>query len=228
MKKFGTLILFLVVATFFIFIYAHDKNTTDLDAPLKSSFEDYLESKNVVKGNPEDIETHYNQYIDERITEKMIQNFHASSENKIESRKAHVAHILIRTNKHMSVTEREAKYTRAYEAYSQLKSGANFAQIATEYSEDSLSSHKAGDLGWINKGTVSKQFSEFAFTKLKANGISKPFQSRFGFHIIKLIDGPKMLKTPLEKVKDEIRENLGQKLKKEMKHIMENAKTNRV
>ena len=69
--------------------------------------------------------------------------------------------------------------------YNKLKNGADFAQLAEEYSQD-RSGENGGDLGWFGKGQMVKPFEDAAFGLKKIGDISEPVQSRFGFHIIKL------------------------------------------
>jgi len=65
------------------------------------------------------------------------------------------------------------------------KPGANFDTLAMEYSEDPGSALNGGDLGFFEKETMDPAFAEVAF-KLSPRQISKPFQSSFGWHIVKL------------------------------------------
>jgi peptidyl-prolyl cis-trans isomerase D len=66
-----------------------------------------------------------------------------------------------------------------------VKPGANFDTLAMEYSEDPGSALKGGDLGFFEKETMDPAFAEVAF-KLSPRQVSKPFQSSFGWHIIKV------------------------------------------
>ena len=65
-----------------------------------------------------------------------------------------------------------------------VKPGASFDTLAMEYSEDPGSAMNGGDLGFFEKGTMDPAFAEAAF-KLSPRQISKPFQSSFGWHIVK-------------------------------------------
>jgi len=65
--------------------------------------------------------------------------------------------------------------------------GADFAQIAKEYSEDDFSSSNGGDLGYFSRGTMDPYFEEAVFS-MKIGQISEPVKSSYGYHIIKLED----------------------------------------
>jgi len=63
--------------------------------------------------------------------------------------------------------------------------GAAFDTMAMNYSEDPGSAAKGGDLGWFGKGQMVPEFDKVAFG-LRPGQTSKPFQTQFGWHIIKL------------------------------------------
>jgi peptidyl-prolyl cis-trans isomerase D len=66
-----------------------------------------------------------------------------------------------------------------------IKPKASFDTLAMEYSEDPGSALKGGDLGFFEKETMDPAFAEAAF-RLSPQQISKPFQSSFGWHIVKV------------------------------------------
>lgn len=69
----------------------------------------------------------------------------------------------------------------------QLKEGAGFATLARQYSQDPGSASLGGDLGYSRRGEFVKNFEEVAFG-LKEGEISDIVESRFGYHIIQLLD----------------------------------------
>jgi parvulin-like peptidyl-prolyl isomerase len=62
-----------------------------------------------------------------------------------------------------------------------------FFELANQYSEDNVTRDKGGELGYIQIGNMSKEFDEVAFT-LKSGEISKPVETLYGWHIIKVSD----------------------------------------
>ena len=74
----------------------------------------------------------------------------------------------------------------ATSVYGKLKSGENFAEAAGQYSEDTSSAVKGGDLGWFGKGAMVAEFEQVAFSQ-PIGEISQPIQSQFGYHIIQVI-----------------------------------------
>lgn len=75
----------------------------------------------------------------------------------------------------------------AEELIQQLEDGADFAELAKEYSEDKINSEDGGDLGYFSVGTMVPAFEDVAFT-LETNEISDPVQTNYGYHIIKVND----------------------------------------
>ena len=68
-----------------------------------------------------------------------------------------------------------------------LAAGEDFAELATEYSQDPASASNGGSLGYFPRGKMVPEFEDVAFN-LEVGGISEPVQSQFGFHIIKVDD----------------------------------------
>jgi peptidyl-prolyl cis-trans isomerase SurA len=67
-----------------------------------------------------------------------------------------------------------------------LAGGKNFEQLARENSEDS-SAPQGGDLGWATAGAYVPEFEE-ALAALDVGGISEPVVTRFGVHLVQVVD----------------------------------------
>ncbi len=77
-----------------------------------------------------------------------------------------------------------AKQSEALEILEKIKKGEKFGKLAKEFSTDTGSGKKDGNLGYFTKGMMVKPFEEAAF-KLNMGEISEPVKSEFGYHIIK-------------------------------------------
>jgi peptidyl-prolyl cis-trans isomerase C len=148
-------------------------------------------------------ESHLNTAVDEAA----VRNFYNSNVAHYESQRVHAAHVLIRVDANMAEPERQAKLSSAHEAYSQIQQGKDFAEIAKTYSEDRVSAEKGGDLGWLNEGAVDPEFSK-RLLALKPGEVSEPFLTPFGFHVVKMLEGPQLVKRPVESVEGDIRYQL--------------------
>ena len=93
-------------------------------------------------------------------------------------------HILLRPSAQLTA---EAAQRRLAGFKQQIESGrASFESLARENSEDG-SAPQGGDLGWSNPGMFVPEFEE-AMNKLALNGLSDPVVSRFGVHLIQVMD----------------------------------------
>jgi peptidyl-prolyl cis-trans isomerase D len=79
----------------------------------------------------------------------------------------------------------------AKELIKRLQNGENFAALAMEYSSDTGSASKGGDLGWFGKDAMVAEFEAAAYALEKPGDFTTtPVKSQFGYHIIQLIDRP--------------------------------------
>jgi peptidyl-prolyl cis-trans isomerase C len=90
---------------------------------------------------------------------------------------------------------------KAREIFEKIAHGSDFAQLAKENSKDPGSKDQGGELGFFKRGQMVPQFEEVAF-KLKKGEVSEPFESQFGWHIVRLDDRRQRSAPPFEAVKD--------------------------
>ena len=93
-------------------------------------------------------------------------------------------HVLLRTSQQLNAetaSRRLAEYKRQIETGSKT-----FEDIARQYSEDG-SAASGGDLGWSAPGVMVPEF-EAAMNELAVNGLSAPVVSRFGVHLIQVLE----------------------------------------
>ncbi|MDE2369801.1 MAG: peptidylprolyl isomerase [Burkholderiales bacterium] len=96
----------------------------------------------------------------------------------------HARHILLRTSPQLSA---EVAERRLAEYRARIESGAaKFEDIARQFSEDGSAS-SGGDLGWASPGTMVPEF-ESAMNALPIGGVSQPIVSRFGVHLIQVLE----------------------------------------
>jgi peptidyl-prolyl cis-trans isomerase SurA len=93
-------------------------------------------------------------------------------------------HILITPNE--LVSEDDA-ITRLEQIKIRLDGGADFAELARAHSDDRGSALKGGDLGWVSPGDLVPEFEE-VMTQLTLNETSRPFKSRFGWHVVQVLE----------------------------------------
>jgi peptidyl-prolyl cis-trans isomerase D len=96
------------------------------------------------------------------------------------------SHILIGFNSTASAEEKAVAKQKAESILKQVKENPkNFEKLAIEFSQDTGSAGKGGDLGSFGRGAMVKPFENAAFS-MKVGDISDLVESEFGYHIIKL------------------------------------------
>lgn len=115
-----------------------------------------------------------------------------------------VSHILLRIADKGAepVARAKAKIVQA-----RLADGAKFEDLARQYSEDPGSAERGGDLGFVTKGTLVKEFETVAWA-LKPGQTSGPVRTQYGLHIIRVHETKSAEKGSFEKAKEEIRTQL--------------------
>ncbi len=100
--------------------------------------------------------------------------------------KVRVRHILValRTTKE---DEKEAA-ARIKEVHRRLLEGAAFDSLAKELSDDQTTAAQGGHLGWFELDQLRETAPEFvtALREVEPGGITDPFRTKYGFHILKL------------------------------------------
>ncbi len=99
------------------------------------------------------------------------------------------AHILIFTAQDATDEQCEVAKERADSIYNALQEGADFAEMATKFSQDPGTAGNGGELPWIQPGQTLKEFEDAAYG-LEIGEISEPVKSPVGYHII-LLKGKK-------------------------------------
>jgi peptidyl-prolyl cis-trans isomerase SurA len=127
-----------------------------------------------------------------------------------------VSHIMRFTKNGDDEMNKKAKAT-IDSIYNRVVLGDNFGALATTLSQDKGSAAKNGELPWFGTGRMVPEFETAAFALKNTGDISKPIQTAYGWHILKLIDTKGLasfesMKDDIEKkVKRDERANLGKK-----------------
>lgn len=83
--------------------------------------------------------------------------------------------------------EKETYRDKAEALRLRVKGGEDFGTLARIYSQDPGSAAEAGDLGFMDRTMLVKEFAAVAF-RLKAGDMSQVFESEFGFHVLKVLE----------------------------------------
>jgi len=102
----------------------------------------------------------------------------------------HAAHILVQEEAERDVV------------VAALADGREFAEVAREFSMDG-SAQQGGDLGWFSAGMMIPDF-QAAVEALEPGEVSEPIQTRFGWHVINLLEVREVSVPPLQEVQEEL------------------------
>ena len=83
-----------------------------------------------------------------------------------------------------------------------IVAGEDFADLAKKHSQGP-SNVKGGDLGYFSKGQMVKPFEDVAF-KLEPNEVSDLVETRFGYHLIKVLDHKPAKQAEFTEKKDQV------------------------
>ena len=101
------------------------------------------------------------------------------------------SHILLRVEQQAPQADWDAAKQRADSIYKALKNGADFAEMATKFSQDPGSARQGGQLPFVQHGQFVKEYEDAAFA-LQPGEMSEVVQSPFGYHIIRMDERKQM------------------------------------
>ncbi len=168
-----------------------DKRKDQYRVPEKRRIKYLLVDTDAVKAKvvvpPGDVERYYQQNIQQYSTPEQVR----------------ASHILFKTEG----KDDAAVKAQAESVLKQVKSGGDFAALATKYSEDESSAKNGGDMDYFGRGRMVKEFEEAAFS-LPPGTISDLVKTQFGYHIIKVVDKKPAATRPFAEVRQQIADQL--------------------
>ncbi len=116
-----------------------------------------------------------------------LQAYFEANREKYATPEVKARHILVSVEQDAPEEKVAEAQKKIEEIKKQLDKGADFAELAKQYSDDKSNAENGGDLGWFGKGVMVKEFEEAAFA-LDMGKVSAPVRTQFGFHLIKVED----------------------------------------
>ena len=149
-----------------------------------------------------------------------------------------VAHILKQTNDTLPENDTIAQNDIQI-LYTKIQAGEDFGELAKQNSDDAYSAQSNGQLSWIEIGSTVKEFEDAAYTLKNIGDVSKPVKTKYGWHIIKLLDKKSLGSFDEEKAEiekhftmgeraDMISESFNKKLKKEYNYTIDKKAINKI
>ena len=139
-----------------------------------------------------------------QVTEADTRTFYDQNQQRMKTPpQVHARHILIAADPRVPADRQKAKQ-KAEDLLAQLKKGGDFAQLAAQNSDDPGSKTQGGDLSWFQPGQMVPAFDKAAFALKKPNDLSPVVETRFGYHIIQLLERREPQAVPFEQAKNRI------------------------
>ena len=133
------------------------------------------------------------------ISEEDLRAFYEERAEEYAREERRAAHILIEDG-----SDAEATIASIQE---RLEAGESFADLAEEFSADTVSARDGGDLGYAGRGVYDEAFENALFA-LEEGEVSGPVETSFGIHLIRL-EGVRRSDVPsFESLRDELRDEL--------------------
>ncbi len=178
------------------------------DAAVTSEFEDNKESYRL----PARMKVEYVELSVPKLMEDVTVSdeelellYEESRDNYIQAERRKASHILVKLAEDADAdTDREAR-EKIEGLLEQARGDADFAELAKENSEDVGSANSGGDLGYVERGVMVPPFEEALFA-MEEGTISDPVRSKFGYHIIQLVEVQEERGKTFEEAKDELME----------------------
>jgi peptidyl-prolyl cis-trans isomerase D len=134
-----------------------------------------------------DVERTYNNNIEQYTTPEQVR----------------ASHILFKTEG----KDDAAVKAKAEDVLKQAKAGADFAELAKKYSEDTDSAKNGGDLDYFGRGKMVPEFDQAVFA-MQPGQISDLVKTQYGYHIIRLVDKKAATTRTLADVRQQIMDQL--------------------
>ena len=87
----------------------------------------------------------------------------------------------------LNKAEKESFHDKTEVLRLRIKNGEDFSTLAKLYSQDPGSAREGGDLGFMDRTSLVKEFAATAF-KLKSGELSQVIETEFGFHVLQVIE----------------------------------------
>jgi peptidyl-prolyl cis-trans isomerase C len=137
--------------------------------------------------------------LEKEVTEQKVSAKYAEISSNLAGKKEYsIFHIVAKSKE-------EAE--KIYKEITAKKKSIRFSDAAKKYSIDQESAERGGNLGFVLEDNMIKEIAD-AIVNLKQDEISAPIQTKFGWHLVKVVDIRDAKALPFEAVKDNIHDQL--------------------
>ena len=156
----------------------------------------YLESRGVLHFEPPE--------------EEILSFYEQGKENFKKKERVKVRHILVQVEDDSDQLKKEAARRKAEDILKKIQAGLNFAELAEKHSDCLRSNKNGGELGFVERGFMPPEFDQIAFS-IEKGKTSEVVETRYGYHIIQVLEKDPAGYHSLEKVRSFITKYLEEK-----------------
>ena len=138
-----------------------------------------------LKNYKRELEGYKNQLIAPYLQDKEFLNKLVKEAYNRKKEEVKASHILIKTPKKSIEVDTLSLYKKINDIRNRILEGESFEKVAKEVSEDPSAVVNGGNLGYFSAFTMVYPFEDAAYNT-NLNEVSKPFKTRFGYHILKV------------------------------------------
>lgn len=185
-----------------------EMNLAEMTASIEVSDEDiqaYYDARPDDFQSPESVDVTYVELNREQIAEsvevaedELRQLYEDTKGNYLQDEQRQARHILILFGDDEAAAEEQATALTA-----RVQAGEPFEDLARQYSDDTSTSERGGDLGLLLQTQLPEALGEAVFA-LEAGGVTGPVRTDFGFHVVRLDDIQAGGALPLEQVRNDL------------------------
>jgi peptidyl-prolyl cis-trans isomerase D len=179
------------------------ESVTVSDADIAARFESRKESYRIPEKRKIKYATVDTQAIRERtqVSEEDVKRYYEDNQERYSTQEqVRASHILFT----LEGKDEAAVRKQAEDVLAKAKApGADFAKLASQYTEEEVGKARGGDLDFFERGRMAKEFEDAAFA-LQPGQMSGVVKSPFGLHIIKVTDRRPATTRTLDEVRTQI------------------------
>jgi peptidyl-prolyl cis-trans isomerase SurA len=123
-----------------------------------------------------------------------------------------LSHILVKVPASPTEQQLAAAKDKATKAIEKVKTGAAFADVAKEASEDEATAPTGGELGWFERGSITPEWEQVVFA-MEKNDVRGPVSGPQGLHVFFVSDIKRTDMKPFDQLKEQIK---GELMRREM------------
>lgn len=123
-----------------------------------------------------------NYLSDSKVTNELVQEAYDRLQQELRA-----SHILVLVDENAAPEDTLKAYQKITDVKNRIESGEDFITVAQQFSEDPSVKENNGDLGYFTAFRMVYPFENAAFSTAVGK-VSKPFRTRFGYHIVKVVD----------------------------------------